>query len=305
MSRLRNRGTALLVFVSILTVAIGVLIGAGYVGGSIGPLAEGGSPQSEKIKTLYLITLGIGFVVFVIVEGTLIWALVRDRYRRGAPTPRQVRGNTRLELGWTIGATVIVIVLAVITFIMLPGIRNPPASDANGLTSFAGVQVAARDQPPPPDGRGLTIRVVGQQYLWRHDYPGGVYSFYEMVVPTGTTILLDITSTDVIHSYWIPALFGKADATPGYINRTWFKVTEPGIYYGNCTELCGENHAQMVQQVRAVPPDEYRAWYAKQRQGIREAAAYLSLSRRVREGESEEASQQGEGQGENERGGGP
>ena len=300
MSRLRNRGTALVVFVSILTLVIAVLIGVGYAGDTLGPLARGGSPQSEKIKTLYLITLGIGFVVFVIVEGTLIWALVRDRYRRGAPAPRQVRGNTQLELGWTVGATVIVIALAAITFIMLPGIRNPPASDPGGLTTVAGVQVAARDQPPPPDGKGLTIRVVGQQYLWRHDYPGGVYSFYEMVVPTGTTIVLEITSTDVIHSYWIPTLFGKADATPGYTNRTWFKVRTPGVYYGNCTELCGENHAQMVQQVRAVPPDEYRAWYDRQRQGIREAAAYLSLSRRLQEGQSEEASEPGEGQAENE-----
>ncbi|MDP8907806.1 MAG: cytochrome c oxidase subunit II, partial [Chloroflexota bacterium] len=286
----------------LITLVLGVLIGIGYLGpGAIGPQAEGGSPQAEKIKTLYLITLGIGFVVFMIVEGTLIWALVRDRYRRGAPAPRQVRGNTRLELGWTIGATVILIVLAAITFAMLPGIREPAASDPGALAQTRGVALATTDQPPPPDGKGLTIRVVGQQYIWRHDYPGGVYSFYEMVVPTNTTILLDITSTDVIHAYWIPALFGKADAVPGHVNHTWFKVREPGVYYGNCTELCGENHAQMVQQVRAVPPDEYRAWHAQQQQGIRESAAYLSLSRRLREGESNEASQQGEAQGENER----
>ena len=91
----------------------------------------------------------------------------------------------------------------------------------------------------------------GQQYLWRYDYPGGdVFSYYRMVVPTNTTVVLKITSSDVIHSWWIPKLGGKADATPGHTNETWFKISKAGIYEGQCAELCGSNHADMRAEVR-------------------------------------------------------
>ena len=85
----------------------------------------------------------------------------------------------------------------------------------------------------------------GQQYLWRYDYPGGATSYYEMVVPTNTTVVLKITSSDVQHSWWIPKLGGKADAVPGHTNETWFKISKEGIYKGQCAELCGSGHADM------------------------------------------------------------
>ena len=86
----------------------------------------------------------------------------------------------------------------------------------------------------------------GQQYLWRYDYPGGRgLSYYELVVPTNTTVTLNITSSDVHHSWWIPKLGGKADAMPGHTNETWFKITKAGTYEGQCAELCGEGHADM------------------------------------------------------------
>ncbi len=86
----------------------------------------------------------------------------------------------------------------------------------------------------------------GQQYLWRYDYPGsGRFNYHEMVVPTNTTVVLKITSSDVIHSWWIPKLGGKADAMPGHINETWFKIAKEGVYKGQCAELCGSNHADM------------------------------------------------------------
>ena len=207
-------------------------------------------------------------MIFLIVEGTLIWSLVRHRARRGGPDAAQVRGNTPLELGWTLGAALILVVLAVVTFVYLGEIKNPPPSGPSGLQAQK-AQFAAIDQPAPPKGGGptLDIDVNGQQYLWRYDYPGDqlLFSYHEMVVPTDTTVTLEITASDVIHSWWIPKLGGKADAVPGYTNETWFKISEARRLRGQCAELCGEGHADMRAQVRAVTPDEYEAWTQRQR----------------------------------------
>ena len=216
-------------------------------------------------------------------EGTLLWSLIKYRERRGGPMPAQIRGNTPLELGWTIGATVILVVLAAVTFIYLGDIKDPPASGPNGLAS--GVQVASIDQAAPPSGGGepLDIAVNGQQYLWRYDHPGGVFDYYEMVVPTNTTVTLKIRASDVQHSWWIPELGGKADAVPGHTNETWFKIAKPGIYKGQCAELCGDNHADMRARVRAVTPEEYQAYIEQRKQGIDEAQTGLAEQRRARE----------------------
>jgi cytochrome c oxidase subunit 2 len=131
--------------------------------------------------------------------------------------------------------------------------------------------------------------VNGQQYIWRYDYPGTkqLFSYQEMVVPTGVTVTLDITASDVIHSWWIPELGGKADAVPGHTNQTWFKIPrgKEGVYQGQCAELCGEGHADMLAQVRAVTPQEYQAWAERQRADIEEAQAALSEQREQREAE--------------------
>ena len=244
---------------------------------------SGGSPNADRIDTLYKITFYMGMVIFVAVEGLLIYTLVRYRHRRGNPEPAQIRGNTRLEVGWTVGAALILVVLSVVTFVMLPGIRTPEASGPPA-SAGAGIQFAATDQPQPPGPRPLEIEVNGQQYLWRFTYPQrGLFSYYEMVVPTNTTVVLRITASDVIHSWWIPKLGGKADATPGHFNMTWFKATRPGVYKGACAELCGENHAQMLAQVRAVPPEEYRAWTERQTAAIADAQRQLAAQRKARE----------------------
>lgn len=247
---------------------------------------SGGSPNADKIDTLYKISLYVAIVIFLIVEGTLIWSLVRFRARRGGPQAAQIRGNTPLELGWTIGAALILVVLTVITFLYLDDIKNPPASGPNGLradeTQFASIDQAA---PPKSGGPALNLKVNGQQYLWRYDYPGKeqLFSYYEMVVPTDTTVTLTIGASDVIHSWWIPKLGGKADAVPGHDNETWFKIKKPGIYKGQCAELCGENHADMRAQVRAVTPAEFDAWAQRERADIKAAEEALAAQRRARE----------------------
>ena len=249
---------------------------------------SGGSPNADDIDTLYKIAFYLGVVIFLGVEGTLIYALVRFRHKRSNREPAQIRGNARLEIGWTIGAVLILVVLTVITFVALPAIRSPEASEQGGLArqGVGGLMFAATDQPRVPAGGALNIRVNGQQFLWRYDYPErGLYSYYEMVVPVNTTVTLDITASDVIHSWWIPKLGGKLDATPGYVNKTWFKISKPGVYEGQCAELCGENHAQMLARVRAVPVEEYEAWKQGQAAGIAESQRLLALTRAQREGQ--------------------
>jgi len=244
------------------------------------PEDGGGSPQAERTDELYEITLWMALPIFLLVEGVLIYSLVKYRFRRGDPEPVQVRGNTRLEVAWTVVPAAVLAVLAVVTFVYLPGIADP---EAGGAQRAGAVAVAATDQPDvPPGGSSLNIRVVGQQYIWRYDYPGPVrlFAYHRMVVPTYTTITLDITSQDVIHSFWIPELFGKADAVPGHVNDMWFKVTKEGVYRGNCAELCGENHAEMIGEVEAMSPTRYRVWADRQRSAIRAATRALADQRR-------------------------
>jgi cytochrome c oxidase subunit 2 len=226
---------------------------------------RGGSPNADDIAGLYTMMLAMAVVVFLGVEGTLIWFMIRFRARKGR-VAAQIHGNTRLEIGWTVGAAVILIFITAVTFIKLPGIKNPAASDidANGNRVASNVAFAATDQPAPPKGASLKIKVDGQQYVWRYGYParGGkdLFAYEEMVVPVGMTVVLDIRSDDVAHSWWIPKLGGKMDALPGYVNQTWFKVTKAGTYGGQCAELCGRGHANMYARVKAVPFPEYEQW---------------------------------------------
>ena len=249
------------------------------VGASAGPIlpeAGGGSPSAEDTRTLYAIILVIAIVVFVGVEGVLVYCLFKYRAKKGR-VAAQIHGNTRLEVGWTVGAAVILVFITIATFVMLPGIKNPAASsiDENGNPVGANAAFASTDQKPPPDGAYMNIKVDAMQYAWQFTYPAiddkKVYAFTDMYVPVGMTITLDIGSNDVQHSWWIPELGGKMDALPGYTNKTWFKVTEPGRYKGQCAELCGRNHANMYASVVALPFDEWQAWYDRQATDLKAA----------------------------------
>jgi cytochrome c oxidase subunit II len=246
---------------------------------------SGGSQNADDIDTLYKLTFYIGIVIFLLVEGTLIWSLVRHRGRRGGRAD-QIRGNTPLEIGWTVGAALILVILTVVTFVYLDDIENPPPSGPNGL-SAAQAQFASIDQPDPPKDGGpiLRIRVNGQQYVWRYDYPGKgqLFSYQEMVVPTDTTVVLELVASDVIHSWWIPKFGPKADAVPGHVNETWFKVPKEGVYRGQCAELCGSGHADMRAKVRAVSPDAFQQWAQNKREEIKAAGEALIEQRKQRE----------------------
>ena len=272
---------------------LGVLVTA--VPASAGPLlpeAGGGSQPAEDIRTLYGIILIIALVVFLGVEGVLFYCLFKYRAKKGR-VAAQIHGNTRLEIGWTVGAAVILVFLTVATFVMLPGIKNPAASDIdeNGNPVAANAAFASTDQEPPPNGASMNIKVDGMQYAWQFTYPSidkkKVYAFTDMYVPVGMTITLDIGSNDVQHSWWIPELGGKMDALPGYTNKTWFKVTEPGRFKGQCAELCGRNHANMYASVVALPYDDWKAWYDRQATDLKAAEDAAAAGRREQQQEQE------------------
>jgi cytochrome c oxidase subunit 2 len=238
--------------------------------GSIIP-ESGGSPAANHISNLYTITLYIAIVIFIGVEGTIVYCLFRFRARRGREA-KQIHGNTRLEIGWTLGAALIVVALATITFLDLHSIRDPSNSGPGGLDLSDGVQYETTGALKPPDGRALTIQVNGIQYLWRYTYLGvssnadglgDPYTYYQMVVPTNTTVILKVVSQDVVHEWWIPQLGGKVQAVPGYVNETWFKIPKAGNYKGQCSFLCGRGHARMIAEVTAVSPQKYKRWLAQ------------------------------------------
>jgi cytochrome c oxidase subunit 2 len=263
---------------TLLAVVAGALLLAPIASADLLSPESGGSPNADDIDTLYKFVFAVALVVFLGVEGVLIYSLVKFKARKGA-VPAQIRGNTRLEIGWTVGAAVILVILATLTFIKLDGIRNPPDSGANGL------QLADTSRRLPPNGKSLNICVNGQQYIWRYTYEekcspneaknlGAPFSYEEMVVPVDTTVTLDINAQDVAHSWWIPKLGGKFDAIPGYTNHTWFKIPAKlagTTFFGQCAELCGRNHANMTARVRALSVPDYQKWLAQQKADIKAA----------------------------------
>lgn len=251
---------------------------------------SGGSPNAEQIDSLYKITLYAALVIFVLVEAALGYALWRFRARKGA-VAAQIRGNTRLEVGWTVGAAVVLLALAILTLVKLSSIQNPvdsgPGAEHLVSDSQAKRLYASADRKLPPSGKSLNITVVGRQFVWEYVYPGATepdglgapYSYEEMVVPTNTTVTLDIVSADVVHSWWVPQLGGKFQAVPGYHNYTWLKIEKPGYYRGQCALICGRGHARMIATVHAVPPAQFEEWLAKQKTEIAEANAEAHVAR--------------------------
>ncbi|MFZ0384074.1 MAG: cytochrome c oxidase subunit II [Solirubrobacteraceae bacterium] len=269
---------------SLAVAAAGLILAPGAFANFITP-KSGGSPNANSIHTLYVIVLIVAAIVFVAVEGALFVAVFRFRAKRH-PVAHQTHGNTRLEIGWTAGAAVILLVITVVTFVKLPSIVNAPNSDANGLNLSASVS-----QPSPPNGKKLDICVQGRQYIWRYTYGAGCknnsfvqkepYSYTTMVVPVHTTVVLTIQSSDVIHDWWIPSLAGKVDAVPGYTVYTWFKANHTGVFRGQCAQLCGIGHAAMVAYVRVVSPQKYESWLSKQEAQITSQNNQVSQLRQI------------------------
>jgi cytochrome c oxidase subunit 2 len=263
---------------------------------------SGGSPNADSIHTLYVMVFILALFIFAGVEGTLLYSLFRYKARKGR-SAAQIHGNTKLEIGWTVGAAVILVFITVFTFIKLPAIKNPKPSlvGNNGQTALVqdGELVASTDIPTVK-GPQLHLTVNGQQYVWRYHYPGqaNLLAYTDMVVPVGETVILDITADDVAHSWWIPKLGGKMDAVPGYVNHTWFRIPPNAIpagqksviYTGQCAELCGRNHANMYARVIGMRMDDYQAWYRRKVQQVAQARKIVALQQKAL------LKQQGQGQ---------
>jgi cytochrome c oxidase subunit 2 len=246
---------------------------------------SGGSPNADQIHSLYMIILYIAAVVFVGVEAALVYSVFKFRAKK-VTAAAQIHGNTRLEIGWTVAAALILVVLTVVTFVKLPSIINPPNSGPHGFLA------ASLGEPTPPNRHQLTVCVTGRQFIWRYTYGATCkngaygsklpYSYTEMIVPADTTVVLAIQSTDVIHSWWVPSLGGKVDAVPGYTTYTWFKAPHAGsVYRGQCAQLCGREHYAMIAQVKVVSAQQYTAWLAYQSKLISSANAQVTQLRKI------------------------
>jgi cytochrome c oxidase subunit 2 len=206
---------------------------------------------AQKIQDLYVLIFWLAVVVFIGVQGGLLYVLWRFRARPGHELPEQTHGNTTLEIGWTIAPAVILVIMAVPTIQAIFELESPPTASANGL---------------PP----LVVEVVGKQWWWEFRYPEvklangePLTTANEIVIPTGRTVYLHISSDNVIHSFWVPQLMGKIDAMPNHDNRIWFTAEDPGQYFGQCAEYCGVQHAQMRMNVIAMTPSDYEGWVAR------------------------------------------
>jgi cytochrome c oxidase subunit 2 len=216
------------------------------------------SPNAEGIRDSFLFVSIFIVFIFVLVEGILLAFVIRFRRRRRErfEDGAQIHGATKLELMWTLGPVVILILIGAFVFVELPGIANIPSAEARGR---------------------LEVKVTGRQFYWQFEYPNGVVAIDRMRAPAGVPVRLEVVSTDddVIHSWWIPQLGGKIDAIPGTVNETWFEVEEPGIYEGQCAELCGIQHAAMRTAVEVMPEPEFEAWLEERRTAQSEGTSDL------------------------------
>tara|TARA_B100000315_G_C14593089_1_gene597024 strand:- start:3622 stop:4494 length:873 start_codon:yes stop_codon:yes gene_type:complete len=217
------------------------------------------TPVMEKIIDFHnlLLTIQVGIVVLVL--GLMLYIIIKFNSKSN-PEPSKTTHNTPLEVIWTVIPIVILIVLAV------PSMK---------LLFFM-------DKAPNPE---MTLKITGHQWYWSYQYPdNGDFEFdsniipddeikpgqrrllevdNQVVLPVNTEIRLLMTSEDVIHNWAIPAFGVKMDTVPGRTNESWIKVTKPGTYYGQCSELCGVNHGFMPVAVKVVSKDEFKKWAAE------------------------------------------
>lgn len=210
------------------------------------------TPGARSISDLGWILFWMALPVFLIVEGLLIYAVIKFRSRGDREEPRQVFGHTRLEVAWTAAPGLVLIGVLFVTF-----------------------QTMASYLQPPPDT--LRLHVIAHQWWWEIRYPDlGVVTANEIHVPTGKAVTVDLTSADVIHSFWAPELGGKMDVIPGHDNQTWFQTERDGVFRGFCAEFCGAQHANMGFLVVSEPAEEFEAWVKNEQAEARTPASDLA-----------------------------
>jgi cytochrome c oxidase subunit 2 len=217
------------------------------------------TPVMAEIEQFHQELLVIITLVCLFVLALLVWVMIRYN-QRANPVPSKVHHNTLLEVAWTGIPVIILVLIAIPSFKLLYYEADIPPAD-------------------------LTLKAIGNQWYWTYVYPdeGGLrFDSYMLsdaaaakageprllgvdhpvYVPVNKVVEVDTTGADVIHSWSVPAFGVKTDAVPGRINRTWFKATRIGTYYGQCSQLCGANHAFMPIEVKVVSEADYQAWLA-------------------------------------------
>jgi cytochrome c oxidase subunit 2 len=232
------------------------------------------SPPAESIRSLSVLVLAITGFIFVVVEGILIYSMVRFRRRAASGTapsiePPQVYGSKPIEIAWTAAPALVVFVLVLVSARTLWEVNVPP--------------------PQPQEGDNtLFVTVVGRQWWWEYQYDHyngklirvaalegvetdlPVITANELHVPVSEDgvprrVYLTLKSADVCHSFWAPRLSGKTDLIPGRINSMWFQTDQPGLYLGQCAEYCGTQHANMLIRIVVDSPGDFESWVQNER----------------------------------------
>ena len=252
------------------------------------------SPNADAIHSSYIVMIVITFAVILVINGALIAAIMRFRERRGHEPARFTAGRGALR-PVTAALSVLAIAIFVFGVIKTDDAREIEPAGPDGLGAGQTAQVGIKGLPPasvaadkatatgeeaagtePAATSPVQIDAIAQQWLWRFEYPGhtpsnALFSYGELVVPVDTPIVLNITSTDVVHSWWIPALGGQVQASPGEVSQTWFKADEEGRYDGNATIFSGTAFAQMRGWVRVVSASDYQAYLERLGTELKEA----------------------------------
>ncbi|MBO4225889.1 cytochrome c oxidase subunit II [Bradyrhizobium neotropicale] len=238
-------------------------------------LQQAGSPVMENIVWFHNFLLVVITVITLFVLALLVMVVMKFNARAN-PVPSRTTHNTLIEVAWTLVPVLILVGIAVPSFRLLFLQLDVPKSD-------------------------LTIKVTGKQWYWSYAYPdNGKFEFdsllaqdkqprllgvdNEMVVPVNKVIRIQTTGADVIHSFAVPAFGIKIDSIPGRLNETWFKATKTGMYYGQCSELCGKDHAFMPIAVRVVEDQEFASWVdaAKKKFASSPSNSYASIGQASR-----------------------
>ncbi len=215
-------------------------------------------PVAAKQRDLFYLAMWPAIAVMILVMGIIVIALLRFRRRRPDELPKQVHGNTPLELAWTIAPALLLLGLTVPMVPAIYDLGRTPADDAFHVNVTGQRFSWIFEYPDLKDASGQPVRdVLG--------VPGGPPSMLH--IPVGREVGVTITSVDVIHSFWIPKLAGKLDAIPGQKNVMWLKADDPGSYSGQCAEFCGTSHALMKLVVIAQNDDDFQKWAAEARAG--------------------------------------
>jgi len=224
-------------------------------------------PLKARTIELHDLVLVIITLITIFVGGLLLWVMYRYNSRKNQ-APSQNSHNTVLEIAWTVVPVLILVIIAIPSFRL----------------------IYYQDRTPDPD---MTIKVTGHQWYWEYTYPdhGGIDfdSHYvmdedlkpgqlrllavdnQMIIPVGKKVRILTNSTDVIHSFFIPSLGLQRYAIPGRAIETWVEASEPGVFYGQCNQICGENHSRMPIAVKAVPQAEFDTWVKQQQKAASDA----------------------------------